>query len=65
MGAIEDQVQKLHTIVESLEARIKSLEERKFGSGSKTADEVRMILIGPPGAGTSIQWLTNVAIGSS
>ncbi len=56
MGALEEQVQKLSSVVQALEARIKSLEERKF---SKSPEEVRMILIGPPGAGMCVahRWL--------
>lgn len=50
MGAVEEEVKRLHGFVSSLEARIKTLEERQFGS-PKSAEEVRMILIGPPGAG--------------
>jgi adenylate kinase len=53
MGAIEEQVQNLHRVVANLEDRIKNLEQRNFGGGGpKLSDEVRMILIGPPGAGT-------------
>lgn len=55
MGAIEDQVQHLHDIVARLEGRIKDLEVKHLGgtSAPKTIDEIRMILIGPPGAGTT------------
>lgn len=54
MGALEDQVQKLQGVVDGLETRIKSLEQRGFGGApAKTIDELRMILIGPPGAGMS------------
>ncbi len=51
MGALEEQVQKLSSVVQGLEARLKSLEERKF---SKSPEEIRMILIGPPGAGMCV-----------
>lgn len=55
MGAIEDQVQHLHDVVARLEGRIKDLEVKHLGGASapKTIDEIRMILIGPPGAGTT------------
>lgn len=53
MGALEDQVHGIQAVVDRLEARIKKLEEGKFGgvSHSKLNEDVRMILIGPPGAG--------------
>ncbi|KAK1728152.1 hypothetical protein CaCOL14_000555 [Colletotrichum acutatum] len=48
---VEEAVKKLTNTVESLESRIKSLEDRAAGgSGKLTTEEVRMILIGPPGA---------------
>ena len=55
MGAIEDSVQQLHDVVARLESRIKDLEARHSGAPapSKTLEEIRMILIGPPGAGTA------------
>lgn len=52
MGLVEDEVQRLRDIVNGFESRIQKLEERALGApASSTADEVRMILIGPPGAG--------------
>ena len=57
MGLIEDEVKRLTGVVEGLESRIKQLEQKSFGSSSKSADEVRMILIGPPGAGMPSQLL--------
>ena len=52
MGYLEDEVKRLNTVLGSVEGRLKALEERQFGKSSgKTAEEIRMILIGPPGAG--------------
>ncbi|KAK1719759.1 adenylate kinase [Colletotrichum lupini] len=46
---VEEAVKKLTNTVESLESRIKSLEDRAAGgSGKLSTEEVRMILIGPP-----------------
>lgn len=55
MGAVEDQVQQLHDVVARLERRIKDLEVRHLGgtASPKSIEEIRMILIGPPGAGRS------------
>lgn len=49
MGIIEDEVKQLKDVIGNLESRIRRLEDR--GTGSPTAAELRMILIGPPGAG--------------
>ena len=54
MGALDEQVAKLQGVVDGLEARIKRLEERKFGDSSLSPQDVRMILIGPPGAGAPL-----------
>jgi adenylate kinase len=52
MGLVDEEVKRLLSVVENLESRVKKLEERSFGGSSqKSSDEVRMILIGPPGAG--------------
>lgn len=50
MGIIEDEVKGLQGKLDTLEARIKALETRQFGE-KPTAEQIRMILIGPPGAG--------------
>ena len=65
MGAIDEQVQKLHQVVASLEGRIKDLEVRHLGGSSapKSTEEIRMILIGPPGAGTSSSPLYPAQVG--
>jgi hypothetical protein len=51
MGVIDNEVQRLHDIVSKLEQRVEKLEERRSGE-TKPTDGVRMILMGPPGAGT-------------
>lgn len=53
MGAIDTEFKRLHDVVTSLEERVKRLEQRQSG-GPLTSESVRMILIGPPGAGTSL-----------
>lgn len=53
MGLVEDEVQRLRDVVNGFESRIQKLEERALGAPASTADSVRMILIGPPGAGQS------------
>lgn len=50
MGIMDNEVQRLHDVVSTLEKRVEKLEERRTGE-VKPADGVRMILIGPPGAG--------------
>lgn len=52
MGLVEDELKQLKDVVSGLESRIKRLEQRGTGSSPST-EEVRMILIGPPGAGAS------------
>lgn len=55
MGYLEDEVKRLQTVLGNVEGRLKKLEERQFGvSSGKTSEELRMILIGPPGAGKLI-----------
>lgn len=51
MGYLEDEVQRLQSVLDSVEGRLKRLEDRQFGGSPSTAETVRMILIGPPGAG--------------
>ena len=53
MGYLDDEVKRLQGIIANIEGRVQALEGRQVGGGQKkTAEEVRMILIGPPGAGT-------------
>lgn len=53
MGIIDDEMKRLQEVVSGLEDRVRSLEQRQSGD-SVSSEGVRMILIGPPGAGTSI-----------
>lgn len=50
MGVIDQELQRLRDVVTGLEHRVQSLEERQTGE-VKSTDGVRMILMGPPGAG--------------
>jgi adenylate kinase len=50
MGFIEDELKQLKDVISTIDTRIKKLESRATGSPVSTED-IRMILIGPPGAG--------------
>jgi len=52
MTYLDDEVKRLQAIVDKLDSRVKALETRQLGGAPKTtAEQIRMILIGPPGAG--------------
>lgn len=51
MGFVEDELKQLKEVIGSLDSRIKQLEKRATGSSPST-EEIRMIIMGPPGAGT-------------
>ena len=50
MGFIEDELKQLKDVISTIDTRIKKLEARATG-GSVSTEEIRMILMGPPGAG--------------
>jgi adenylate kinase len=53
MGHLDDEVKRLQGIIANIEGRVQALEGKQLGgSQKKTAEEIRMLLIGPPGAGT-------------
>jgi len=68
MAPITDQdVAQLKGLVAKLEARVAELESKTSGGSSspKTVGEkMRMVLMGPPGAGTQSSWL-NVGLWNS
>ncbi|OAA58870.1 adenylate kinase [Cordyceps fumosorosea ARSEF 2679] len=56
MGFVEDELKQLKDVIGNLDARIKSLEQRATGSVAPVStEEIRMLLIGPPGAGKGTQ----------
>lgn len=53
MGFVEDELKQLKDVIGNLDSRIKSLEKRATGGAAPVStEEIRMLLIGPPGAGT-------------
>ncbi|KAI1175773.1 adenylate kinase-domain-containing protein [Nemania sp. FL0916] len=54
MGAIDSEFKRLHDVVTSLEERVKRLEQRQSGEPT-TTESIRMVLMGPPGAGKGTQ----------
>lgn len=51
MGFVEDELKHLHDVISGLDSRIKQLEQRATGAAPIGTESLRMILIGPPGAG--------------
>ena len=51
MGVIDQEFKRLEDVVSSLEDRVKRLEQRQSGDAPLTTEGIRMILMGPPGAG--------------
>jgi adenylate kinase len=60
MGFIEDELKQLKDVISTIDTRIKKLESRATG-GPVSTEEIRMILIGPPGAGECFSAPQNVA----
>ena len=66
-------VQELRATIDKLENRLKDVEDRMLGHGEDNssatstttsgAQGMRMILIGPPGAGELCAWIVGRAIG--
>ncbi|EWY86491.1 adenylate kinase 1 [Fusarium oxysporum NRRL 32931] len=54
MGFIEDELKQLKDVISTIDTRIKKLEARATG-GPVSTEDIRMILIGPPGAGKGTQ----------
>ncbi|KAG6059706.1 adenylate kinase [Claviceps sp. LM77 group G4] len=54
MGFVEDELKQLKKVIGSLDSRIKQLEKRTMGFSPST-EEIRMIIMGPPGAGKGTQ----------
>ena len=62
----DDTVEALRDTIHKLETRVHQL-ENKMGGGdgtSKARDGIRMILMGPPGAGTGYLTVCGLAIGA-
>ncbi|KOS23099.1 Adenylate kinase [Escovopsis weberi] len=55
MGFVEDELKQLKDVISNLDSRIKQLEQRTTGAAPATVEDIRMILIGPPGAGKGTQ----------
>ncbi|KAG5995343.1 adenylate kinase [Claviceps spartinae] len=54
MGFVEDELKQLKEVISSLDSRIKQLEKRTMGFSPST-EEIRMVIMGPPGAGKGTQ----------
>ncbi|KAG6018478.1 adenylate kinase [Claviceps pusilla] len=54
MGFVEDELKQLKEVIDGLDSRIKQLEKRTMGFAPST-EEIRMIIMGPPGAGKGTQ----------
>ncbi|KAL7624567.1 adenylate kinase [Parahypoxylon ruwenzoriense] len=52
MGIIDDEMKRLQDVVSGLEERVRRLEHRHSG---ESTESVRMVLMGPPGAGKGTQ----------
>jgi hypothetical protein len=56
MGFVEDELKHLRDVISSLDSRIKQLEQGATGAAPIGTESLRMILIGPPGAGKLINY---------
>lgn len=52
MGIIDNEMKRLQDVVSGLEDRVRRLEQRQSGESNES---VRMILMGPPGAGMLLE----------